>query len=406
MSRRIWRMATWWMAGSPRDDCLPVLKAPGLEAVLAVLPQARLVGGCVRDTLAGVPVGDIDVATPQTPEQVMAALAAAGLRGVPTGMVHGTITALSGGQSFEITTLRRDVETDGRHAMVAWTDDWRADAARRDFTINAMSMDRDGTVFDYFNGREDLAAKRVRFVGEPGLRVAEDRLRVLRFFRFFARFGGAEPDAAAMAAIRAAAGDLGALSAERVWGELRRLLAGPRAAATLGMMRDAGVLAGWLPEAVAVDRLAALEAAGGPPDALLRLACVAPDAGEALAERLKLSGVERERLLGLAAVPALSPADDAAARRRALADWPADWLTGRTWIGGGFGAAWDALRADLAGTAVPVFPLEGRDALALGLAPGPAVGVALRAVQTWWLAGGCIADAEACRARLAEIIAG
>ena len=392
-----------------------LLATPGLAAVLAALPDARLVGGCVRDALAGAPVVDIDLATPCPPDAVIAALAAAGLRTVPTGLAHGTVTALSGGGSFEVTTLRRDVETDGRHATVAWTEDWREDAARRDFTINAMSMDRAGQLHDYFGGQADLAAGRVRFVGDAARRIAEDRLRVLRFFRFFARFGRGAPDPEALAAIRAAAATLRALSAERVWLELKRVLTGPRAAETMTLMADLGVLADWLPEARETARLATLCEAGGPADALLRLAAVAPGDAGTIAERLKLSTAARDRLAGLAAAPLLTPAHDAAARRRALAEWPVDWLVGRIWLaagsdtasaGLGDAAAWAALRADLTSQPLPAFPLEGRDALALGMAPGPAVGEAMRQVRAWWLAGGCVADAAACRARLAQLVAG
>jgi tRNA nucleotidyltransferase/poly(A) polymerase len=380
-----------------------LLGTPGLAEVLAALPDARLVGGCVRDALAGQAVGDIDVATAQPPGAVMAALAAAGLRCVPTGLAHGTVTALSGGRGFEVTTLRRDVETDGRHAVVAWTEDWREDAARRDFTINAMSLSRDGVVHDYFDGQADLAAGIVRFVGPAAMRIEEDRLRVFRFFRFYARFGAGAPDGEAIAAIRQSAASLGALSSERVWSELKRLLVGPRAPDAFGLMRSLGALADWLPEATDAAPLAAMVAAGGPADALLRLACVAP--GDP-AERLRLSSAERDRLAGLRQAPLLTPSDDPAALRRALADWPADWLIGRTWLGGGFGPAWDGLRATLTTTETPIFPLEGRDALALGMAPGPAVGAALRTVRAWWLAGGCVAAGPACRARLAELARG
>ncbi len=177
---------------------LPAFLAdPSLRSVLAALPEARLVGGSVRDAVVGREVADIDLATPRRPEAVMQALRDAGLKAVPTGIEHGTVTAVAGGRGFEVTTLRRDVATDGRHAVVAFTDDWQQDAARRDFTINAMSMTPDGAVFDYFGGREDLHAGRVRFVGDAATRIAEDYLRVLRFFRFHARYGLGAPDPAA-----------------------------------------------------------------------------------------------------------------------------------------------------------------------------------------------------------------
>jgi poly(A) polymerase/tRNA nucleotidyltransferase (CCA-adding enzyme) len=196
-------------------------------AVLTVLPEARLVGGVVRDVLAGRAPTDVDLTTPQPPDAVMRMLQRAGIRAVPTGIDHGTVTAVVEGRGFEVTTLRRDVETDGRHALVAFTDDWRADAARRDFTINAMSATRDGAVFDYFGGVADLQAGIVRFVGDPATRIAEDYLRILRFFRFLARYGGALPDLAALGAIRAGLPGLAQLSAERVWRELTSILAAP-----------------------------------------------------------------------------------------------------------------------------------------------------------------------------------
>ena len=203
------------------------LADPALASVMAAVPEARVVGGAVRDALAGREVTDIDLATPRTPDEVTQALRAAGIRAVPTGLDHGTVTAVAGGRGFEITTLRRDVETDGRHARVAFTDDWRADAARRDFTINALSMTRDGAVFDYFDGVADLRAGRLRFVGDPSSRIAEDYLRILRYFRFFARYASGPADPAALTAIRAGVPGLATLSAERVWSELIGILSAP-----------------------------------------------------------------------------------------------------------------------------------------------------------------------------------
>ena len=252
-----------------------LLDDPDLAPVLAALPQARLVGGAVRDALAGLPVADIDIATPEPPETSMARLAEAGLRVVPTGLAHGTVTAVSNHRPFEITTLRRDVATDGRHAQVVWTDDWRADAARRDFTINALSLDRDGGLHDFFGGQADLAAGRVRFVGEAGQRIAEDYLRVLRFFRFYARYGHGAPDGAAVGAIAASVDGLAMLSAERVWSEIKRILAAPDPVPSLGLMEQLGVLAAVLPEGGDLARLAALVARGAPADPLLRMAASA-----------------------------------------------------------------------------------------------------------------------------------
>jgi poly(A) polymerase len=377
-----------------------------LAAVLQALPEARLVGGCVRDALSGNPVADIDLATPRRPDDVAAALKAAGLRAAPTGLNHGTITAVSGGQGFEITTLRRDVETDGRRAVVAFTESWREDAARRDFTINAMSMTRDGSVYDYFGGLADLAAGRVRFVGDPATRIAEDYLRILRFFRFHARYGRGPPDPAALAAIRAGVPGLATLSAERVWGELVRILAAPDPGGAVALMAELGVLDAVLPEGADPARLARLLAAGAPADPLLRLAALLAGDAEALADRLRLSGAERARLIALRDSPSPRPSADDAALRRMLADTPPDILIGRAWLAGDGGEDWAALRARLAAMPVPVFPLEGRDVLALGLPPGPRVGALLREVRAWWLGGGCMADAAACRAELARLARG
>ena len=374
---------------------------PALRAVLAALPGARMVGGCVRDALLGRAVADIDIGTPAAPEVVMAALVRAGLKAVPTGVAHGTVTAVSGHRGFEVTTLRRDVQTDGRHAVVAFTADWRADAARRDFTINAMSMTAAGEVFDYYGGLDDLAAGRVRFVGDAATRIAEDYLRVLRFFRFHARYGRGAADAAALVAIRAAVPGLARLSAERVWSELKRILTGPDPAATMALMRDCGVLAALLPEAGDPAALGALVAAGAPEDAVLRLAALIGGDGAAVAARLRLSGAEAARLVALratAAPPAGAGDDDL---RRALADTPREVLLGAAWLAGR-GAD---LRERLERMAVPVFPLQGRDLAAAGLAAGPAMGELLRALRGWWLAGGCTADAAECRAELARRLA-
>ncbi len=375
-----------------------LLGDPALRPILRALPQARLVGGCVRDGLAGLPVADIDLATPEPPERVLAAIEAAGLRAVPTGLAHGTITALSAGRSFEITTLRRDVSTDGRHAEVAWTDDWRLDAARRDFTINAMSLDQAGTLHDFFGGAADLAAGRVRFVGDASVRIAEDFLRILRFFRFLARYGRGEPDADAVRAIAAATGGLARLSPERVWGELKRILSIPDPMPAVALMQELGVLHAVLPEATSLAHLGRLIAAGSPPDPLLRLAALIDDPGlaEGLAARLRFSTAERDTMLALLAGPIPRPDADDAALRRLLAEEPAHILDGRLALAG----APAALRGRLLSLAPPVLPLAGRDALALGLSPGPAVGEALAQVRQWWLDGGCTASREACLEQL------
>ncbi|RYI95615.1 MAG: CCA tRNA nucleotidyltransferase, partial [Acetobacteraceae bacterium] len=207
-------------------------------AVLAALPGARAVGGAVRDALAGLALHDVDVAAPLPPEEIARRLTAAGLKVFETGLAHGTVTAVLAHEPVEVTSLRRDLVTDGRHAEVAWTEDWREDAARRDFTINAMSLSATGELWDYFGGRADLAAGKVRFVGEPAIRLQEDYLRALRFFRFQARYGRGAPDPVSMAAIRDAVPGLARLSIERVWMELKRLLAAPDPGAALALMAE------------------------------------------------------------------------------------------------------------------------------------------------------------------------
>ena len=396
------------------------LADPALCAVLDALPEARVVGGAVRDALLGLAVADVDLATPQRPEEVVAALRRAGLQAMPTGLAHGTVTAVSGGRGFEVTTLRRDVETDGRHAVVAFTADWRADAARRDFTLNALSMTRDGAVFDYWGGLADLHAGVVRFVGDPAARIAEDYLRILRFFRFFARFGRVPPDAATLAALRAGVPGLAQLAPERVWKELAGLLGTPDPRVAVALMAELGVLGAVLPEGTAPARLARLVAAGAPADPLLRLAALAEGDPEVLAARLRLSTAERTRLLALRSGPVPVPGADDGALRRMLAGLDprldAAVLLGRVWLAEAGDARqgdpyrgkprWADLRARLEALPRPVFPLAGRDALRLGVPPGPAVGALLGAVRDWWLAGGCTADRAACLERLAALGAG
>lgn len=378
------------------------LAEPALRAVLAALPGARLVGGAVRDALAGRAVADIDLATPMPPDAVVAALGRAGLKHAPTGLQHGTVTAISAGRGFEVTTLRRDEATDGRHATVVWTEDWRQDAARRDFTFNAMSMRPDGCVFDYFGGRDDLATGRVRFVGEPAARIAEDTLRVLRYFRFHGRYGAAPPDDTTAEALRQGARWLHRLSAERVWSELKRILGLAAPTDTVRLMAGLGVLDATLPGGTDLAALERLVAAGAPAEPLLRLAALQP--GGAVVERLKLSRSEAATLAGLDG-PAPDPSWDDDSLRRALAGTPAAALIGRAWLAGGADPAWAALRARLASTPRPTFPLAGRDVVRLGVAAGPRVGVLLEAARAWWMAGGCVADAAACRAELARLAA-
>ncbi|MFT9409403.1 CCA tRNA nucleotidyltransferase [Acetobacter fabarum] len=385
---------------------------PSRQAALArlwqVLPAMRLVGGCVRDLLADRPIADIDLATPEPPEQVMERLRAYGAHVVATGLQHGTVTAVLDGAPYEITTLRRDMETDGRHAVVRWTQDWQADAQRRDFTINAMSVDQAGVLYDYFGGQADLAAGHVRFVGAPALRIKEDALRILRFFRFYGRYGHGAPDQQAVQAITCGVVLLDGLSVERIWMELRRILAGPNVAAILRLMDSTGVLARILPEGHTLDRCVRLLDDGAPANALLRLAGLTTNPA-AVARRLKLSRAETGALAALSrAAPLPDVSMSEVALRRLVAEEPADVLAGRIWLHQAAqprtaeeNAAFAQLRHRVCGLTVPAFPVAGRDVLAMGGQAGPEVGRIVGLVRQWWLDGGCHADAQACRAQIA-----
>ena len=366
---------------------------PGLAELCQVLGadagETRIVGGAVRDTLLELAVADVDLATRHAPEDVLDRLRAARIKAVPTGLAHGTITAvLADGGPVEVTTLRRDVATDGRHATVAFTDDWREDAARRDFTINALYADpASGEIFDYFGGRADLAAGRVRFIGDPLRRIAEDHLRILRFFRFHARFGKV-PDAAGLAACSARANDLMALSRERIAAEMLKLLVAPRAVATLALMVERGILLPVLPEIAAdgvatLARVASAEASAGlTPDPIRRLAAVLPHdpkIGEDVANRLKLSNAQRRRIV-------VATQDDPAVTPEALAyrlgtDSAIDRLAIHR-----DGAA-DVLR-HVAAWPRPRFPLAGGAIVARGVNKGPEVARLLKLVEDRWVAEG------------------
>ncbi|MCR0982983.1 CCA tRNA nucleotidyltransferase [Roseomonas populi] len=402
-----------------------ILADPAPAAVLAALPGGRAVGGAVRDVLAGRPVADVDVAAPFPPEEIAARLTAAGLRVHETGLAHGTVTAVLAGQPVEVTSLRRDVVTDGRHAVVAWTTSWREDAARRDFTMNALSLSAEGELWDYFGGRADLEAGRVRFVGDPATRLAEDHLRALRYFRFQARYGRGDPDPAAVEAIRGAVPFLSRLSVERIWMELKRLLAAPDPAEAVALMEATGVLPTVLGPATlgAPGVLGALAAIGAPADPMLRFDALLTHGAAEAARRLKASGEEVARLVAryraghdiLPIQPAIAvggPDDDAL--RRLLADQPRDRLLDAAWLRqavnrawgwqGPDDPAWDRFRARLAALPIPTFPLQGRDALALGVKPGPEMGRLLAETRRWWMEDGCTADADACRRQLAEMM--
>jgi poly(A) polymerase len=394
----------------------PILARGAAAAALAALPEARAVGGAVRDTLAGREIHDVDIAVPLPPDQVADRLRAAGLGVHATGLAHGTLTATLHGNAVEVTSLRRDVVTDGRHAVVEWTTDWLEDAARRDFTINAMSMTADGRLWDYFDGTRDLAASRVRFVGDPRARLAEDYLRALRFFRFQARYGGAVPDADAVAAITDAVPGLARLSVERIWMEIKRLLEAPDPTAAVALMATTGVLAAVLPEGAVPARLAALHGVGLPRETLLRLAVLVPLGVDArsIGARLRWSAGEVERFQGLRMLDG-APRPGHAARDFPFRAWrvavrersrlvqPAEplWIAEAEFGGGG----WDRLRAIAAAAPAPEFPLQGRDAVALGVPPGPEVGRLIEAVRAFWLSRDCSVDEAALRRLLVELAA-
>jgi poly(A) polymerase len=341
---------------------------------------ARLVGGVVRDTLLGLAPADIDLATTVPPAEVMERLAAARIRAIPTGIAHGTVTAVLPSGPVEITTLRRDVATDGRHAIVAFTDTWREDAARRDFTINALYADpRSGKVFDYFGGLDDLSNGRVRFIGDPLQRIAEDHLRILRFFRFHARFGDAI-DEEGLAACRLRANDLMALSRERIAAELLKLLVAAKAIEVVDVMIEHGVLRAVLPEitdAAPLAALAAREAAAGiTPDPIRRLAALVPaDAADAIGARLKLSNADRKRLI--AATQGEGDEGPRALAYRVGSESAIDRLLLA-------GRSVEALRD----WQPPQLPIGGGALVQRGLAKGPAVAAALKRIETAWIAEG------------------
>jgi poly(A) polymerase len=370
-----------------------------LAALGAREGATRYVGGCVRDTLLGVEAADIDLATRLAPQEVMNRLAAAKIKSVPTGIAHGTVTAIVTGRPVEVTTLRRDVATDGRRATVAYTDDWREDAARRDFTINALSADPATLdVHDYFGGENDLAARRVRFIGDPLTRIAEDHLRVLRFFRFHARFGEGDPDQAGLDACAARANDLMALSRERIADELSKLLSLPRPEGTLALMVRRGVLVPVLPEidAAGAARLARLIgrelAAPVEPDWLRRMAALLPADPElagSIASRLRLSKRAAKRLV---AATGRGEADAAAPLALAYREGR-EAAVDRLLLGDGEPAE----AAALIGWERPRLRLSGGNLIDMGLPAGPIVARTLQAIERDWIEAGFPDDAAAQR---------
>ncbi|TPM44378.1 CCA tRNA nucleotidyltransferase [Mesorhizobium sp. B2-2-3] len=402
-----------------------------LQRLLAILASggeaARVAGGAVRNTLIGQPVADIDIATTCLPQETIRRAEAARFKTVPTGIEHGTITVIAGGKPYEITTLRADIETDGRRAKVSFGRDWKLDAERRDFTINALYAEADGTVVDLVGGVADIEGRRLRFIGDPEARIREDYLRILRFFRFFAWYGEGRPDAEGLKACARLKGGLVQLSAERVWSELKKLLSAADPSRALLWMRQASVLTSVLPESEkwGIDAIHGLARAekdlGWTAEPLLRLeAIVPPDAArmKTLAERLRLSTAEANRLRDWALTPGIEPKTTegelaktlyrgdrqgvvdrlrlslAAARVRAVDQTDALLEAGGFSRLLAFALRWER----------PVFPLKGADLTAIGGMPGPKLGAILRNLEVEWVDAGFGPDRDALLKRAAQAL--
>lgn len=399
-----------WLASAATQRVMAAIEADGR--------QVRAVGGVVRNTLMGLAVTDIDIATTALPPDVLRLARAAGLGVVETGLQHGTVTVIANHQPFEVTTLRRDVETDGRHATVAFTDDWTADARRRDFTMNALYCDRSGRVYDPLGGYADIVARRVRFIGEAADRIREDYLRILRFFRFTAQYAEGEPDAEGLVACTRWREGLAQLSRERVHQEMTRLVTARRAVEAMTLLQGHGILAQVLPAAprpAVFARLTKIEAAlAWTPDAMLRLAALGVVTGEdasRIGRAFKVSREERGVLdLGARENARLtSPPDERAARallyregpdsyRRLIALSLACSLAHST-----CDPAWAAALTLPARWSAPKLPVNGADVMARGVAAGPEVGVALRRAEAWWIEQDFAPGREELLARLAAM---
>ena len=383
------------------------LSAGALARLIDVLDrdgeEARVVGGAVRNALIGMPVHEIDVATTAVPEEVVRRVQSAGFKAVPTGIEHGTVTVVIDKHPFEVTTLRQDVETDGRHATVAFGRDWKADAERRDFTINALSVTRDGTVYDYTGGLGDLAARRVRFIGDAATRIEEDYLRILRFFRFHAAYGpGGPPDADGLAACIAGRDGLDRLSRERLRMETMKLLVAPHAVPTLIVMADAGLalrLFGGVTYLASFENLAKAEAAAGvaadPVRRLGALAVMVTEDAQRLFAKLRLFNIEHERLVSMAeGWRRISPSIGEKGARALVYRLGEQAFADHALLGWARSQA-SASDKDWLGLATlpqrftaPVFPLKAADFIKRGIEKGPALGVALRAAEAEWIAQG------------------
>jgi poly(A) polymerase len=391
-------------SGLPRRLDADWLKTGTVATLLALLDrdgeEARVVGGAVRNALIEVPISEFDIATTALPQEVVRRVEAAGFKAAPTGIEHGTVTVVIDHRGHEVTTLREDVETYGRHAKVVFGRDWRRDAERRDFTMNALSVARDGVVHDHVGGLADLAARRVRFIGEPSARIAEDYLRVLRFFRFHAAYGEGAPDPAGLAACIAARAHLDHLSRERVRMETLKLVVAAHAVPTLAVMAEVGLFE-WVlacvPQLASFSNMAKLEAAldlpGDPIRRLGALAVIVSEDADRLRERLRLANAEHARLAAMAGgwwhISAANAEQDG---RALLYRLGRERFTDRVllaWSRSPQGAAdhaWRELVHLPERWAAPAFPLRAADFIARGLARGPALGAALRAAEEAWIA--------------------
>ncbi|PHQ68758.1 MAG: CCA tRNA nucleotidyltransferase [Sneathiella sp.] len=370
---------------------------PETDRVVTTLENAggtaRFVGGCVRDALLGLDTVDVDICTDLTPEKVMAALEKASIKAIPTGIDHGTVTAVLGKHHFEITTLRVDVKSHGRHADVAFTQDWEQDATRRDFTINAIYMDREGQLFDPIGGIKDLKSGSVRFIGKAEDRIREDYLRVLRYFRFFARFSNRNPDPVALAACRAASGNLGNLSAERIRKEFLSLLSTDAPGLSIELMADTGILKALIGPDLDLALFQALISLSVPSDEMQRLASLLGGARgkiEQVVDRLRLSGRQKKRLISMAEQDisdGMSKQDRAAALYRL---GPATFTdqTILLWARNSDNAEFAIYLEEARGWSSPTFPVTGTDLLARGREAGPEMGRQLAALEDIWVTSG------------------
>lgn len=407
------------------------LKDESLQRLLGVLSasgeESRIAGGAVRNTLLGEAVRDIDIATTNHPDETARRAAAAGFKAVPTGAEHGTVTVIAHGKPYEVTTLRADVETDGRRAKVSFGRDWQRDAERRDFTINALYAEADGTVVDLVGGLADLESRTLRFIGDPGERIREDYLRILRFFRFFAWYGSGRPDAEGLKACARLKDGLDQLSAERVWAELKKLLSAPDPSRALLWMRQASVLTRVLPESEkwGIDAIHGLVKAetdlGWEPDPLLRLeAIVPPDAGRmtALAERLRLSNAASDRLRGWAGTDAIAANASEAELAKKLYRGDRQGFIDRLRLSLASSRAkavddnlalveaggYSRLLAYSENWVKPEFPVKGSDLAGLGMEQGKELGAALKKLEGLWLDSGFALGRGALLERAAEFL--